>query len=409
MSRKLDIDVVIFGGGVAGLWTLNYLSNRGYDTVLIENAQLGKGQTIATQGIIHGGGKYLLLESRGSASFLKRWRSMRAIRKMPEVWGAHLNPSEEIYPDLSSGVEQTGSCYFYRSKNDSGSIRPLLFECLARSALATSLEKVRRDDAPKFLSDSARSIYSVSERTIEARKLLSGLASPFRDRIIYSDTLELRGSEIIVRDRFDEQEFVLNPHAIVLAAGSGNEILANQFGISANLQRRPLKQVYLGHPELPEFWAHCIDRQQTRATFTTHPSEIYERVWQIGGTIAEEGVKMRSKEMGRFVRKELSEILSGLELPDDVEIGTFSVDRAEPATEKGQRPSGTGLYTNGRIITAYPTKLVLAPQLAQEVYESVSSLGISKKDNVPDGPFERRTEVIADYPWDKMALEVSAH
>ena len=53
-------DVVIFGGGVAGLWLLDELVRRGRDALLLESSRLGTGQSIAAQGIIHGGLKYSL-------------------------------------------------------------------------------------------------------------------------------------------------------------------------------------------------------------------------------------------------------------------------------------------------------------------------------------------------------------
>ena len=54
------IDIAILGGGIAGLWLLNLLVSRGYSVVLLEKEALGAGQTIASQGMIHGGVKYAL-------------------------------------------------------------------------------------------------------------------------------------------------------------------------------------------------------------------------------------------------------------------------------------------------------------------------------------------------------------
>lgn len=57
---NLKTQVAIFGGGVAGLWLLNRLRQKNIDCVLIENKELGGGQTIYSQGIIHSGVKYAL-------------------------------------------------------------------------------------------------------------------------------------------------------------------------------------------------------------------------------------------------------------------------------------------------------------------------------------------------------------
>ena len=59
-GQELHVDVAIVGGGIAGLWLLNRAANAGYSTLLIEKAALGAGQTLASQGMIHGGVKYML-------------------------------------------------------------------------------------------------------------------------------------------------------------------------------------------------------------------------------------------------------------------------------------------------------------------------------------------------------------
>ena len=74
----MRIDVLIFGGGAAGLWLLDTLHRKGYRVLLAETTALGAGQTIAAQGIIHGGIKYTL-----TGLFTE---SARAIRDMPGVW-----------------------------------------------------------------------------------------------------------------------------------------------------------------------------------------------------------------------------------------------------------------------------------------------------------------------------------
>ena len=55
LPDKTKIDVVIFGAGIAGLWTFNRLKSLGYDVLLLEKKAIGCGQTLASQGIIHSG------------------------------------------------------------------------------------------------------------------------------------------------------------------------------------------------------------------------------------------------------------------------------------------------------------------------------------------------------------------
>lgn len=54
MSQTVEADVVVIGGGIAGLWLFRTLSTLGYQTLLLERDSLGGGQTIKSQGIVHG-------------------------------------------------------------------------------------------------------------------------------------------------------------------------------------------------------------------------------------------------------------------------------------------------------------------------------------------------------------------
>jgi len=370
----MKVDAVVFGGGASGLWTLNELSNKGYSVVLIESQELGRGQTIATQGIIHSGGKYLLMQSRGYSEspfelitgIPKRLRSIRGLKQMPAIWEAHFNGQE---PDLSDTIS-SNFCYFFQS---SANFKTRIFENLCRFGLETKLERV---DPPEILK--GKRVFKMHERIIDPKKLLERLASPHADKIIYG------------RAEFDDGVNIngisLNPEIKIFLAGSGNKTLAEAEGIDLPMQERPLTQKYIGHPDLPNFFGHCIDGQQTRATITTHPSKKHGKVWQIGGTVAEDDLD---------IRKELPGILN-YELPRDAFIGSFKVNRAEPLAG-GVRPSGTGIVEIENNIFGWPTKLVLVPELADEITKIMQSK-IKPSGNKID--LSRQELRIANFPWD---------
>jgi glycerol-3-phosphate dehydrogenase len=73
---------------VAGLWTLQALAAAGYRVALLEADALGGVQSIASQGIIHGGTKYAL------GGVLTD--SAQAIGDMPHVWRECLEGRGEI-------------------------------------------------------------------------------------------------------------------------------------------------------------------------------------------------------------------------------------------------------------------------------------------------------------------------
>ena len=79
-ETRVPVDVLILGGGIAGLWTLAKLRRAGYRAVLLESEALGAGQTRFAQGIIHGGTKYALTG--------KLTASTEALADMPSTWRA---------------------------------------------------------------------------------------------------------------------------------------------------------------------------------------------------------------------------------------------------------------------------------------------------------------------------------
>ena len=91
MPESLSTDVLIVGGGVAGLWLNARLRRLGFATLLVDKGTLGGGQSVKSQGIIHGGTKYALSGALTGAS--------EAIADMPRRWREALEGKGEL--DLS--------------------------------------------------------------------------------------------------------------------------------------------------------------------------------------------------------------------------------------------------------------------------------------------------------------------
>jgi len=101
MPSVISTDVLIVGAGVAGLWLNARLRRQGFSTVLVENATLGGGQSVKSQGIIHGGAKYALHGALTGAS--------EAIADMPRRWREALAGDGEL--DLS-GVRVLSQAHY---------------------------------------------------------------------------------------------------------------------------------------------------------------------------------------------------------------------------------------------------------------------------------------------------------
>ena len=80
--REIEVDVVVIGGGVAALWTANALRSAGHSVIVLTNGPIGEGQSLAAQGVIHGGLKYAVTG--------KLTDSSEALADMPARWLAAL-------------------------------------------------------------------------------------------------------------------------------------------------------------------------------------------------------------------------------------------------------------------------------------------------------------------------------
>jgi len=394
-------DVVIIGGGVAGLWTLDQLVRDGHQAVLLEVSRLGLGQTASAQGIIHGGLKYSLSGTTSSSAL--------GVKQMPAVWSECLAGARE--PDLRDVTLRSRSCLLWRGS----SLGSRLGFLGARLGLEVTPRRLEPGNRPPLLADHPGPVAEMDEPVIDPVSLLQSLAKRHQQRLFLYDRdriswkLARPGVVSGLRiwhpwDSLPGSMLQLAPTAVVLAAGAGNAKLRQQLGLSAMAtQKRPLHMVMVrGEPsQLPQLCGHQVDGAHTRITITSDVDTQGRTVWQLGGQVAEDGVGMTRQELVDFVAKELAEVLPRLEL-GGLEVNTYRVDRAEAATGGGGRPETQSLQVEGNTLTAFPTKLALAPVLALEVSAAIGDLaaraprGVSRSLETIDWP---RPEV-ARPPWE---------
>ncbi|MBD3646222.1 MAG: FAD-dependent oxidoreductase, partial [Pseudomonadales bacterium] len=128
MPDTIHTDVAILGGGVSGLWILNVLRNRGYRALLLERQALGEGQTIASQGMIHGGIKYTLEgfttdASETIAAMTNLWRDCLSGKGPIDLSEANL--LSEDYFMFSDDSVTSRLTAFFGSRSLRGRISPL--------------------------------------------------------------------------------------------------------------------------------------------------------------------------------------------------------------------------------------------------------------------------------------------
>lgn len=392
-AEALSIDALLIGGGIAGVWILDALRREGKSVVLAESEKIGNGQSVCAQGIIHGGLKYAL---GGVAS-----RDARQIAKMPEIWRESMEGSTS--PDLSSAEVLSHHTWLWRSD----SLRARVGMLGAKIGLQTRPEAVSTEDRPALLQNAPGEVLRVAEPVVEVRSVLRALTEAHRDYLVKVDGPE--GIEFSSRNgRVDRailrgggEEITLCPKTVVLTAGTGNEGLRSRLGLETTLtQRRGLHMVLL-QGALPPFFGHCIDGNRTRVTISSSaPNSEGIVTWQIGGELSESGVKLEEEPLIRRAQEELQAVLPDLK-QEGLSWSTYRVDRAERATTGNRRPEDISIIEegDGHTLTCWPTKLALAPRLAQEVCSR-----ISQEHNAPEllsalASFPRPS--IAPFPWDR--------
>lgn len=361
---RLRADTLILGGGAAGLWLLDDLMRSGHSALLLEASALGYGQTVASQGIIHGGLKYSL------SGLLTD--SADAIKHLPQLWRDCL--AGRAKPDLSHTALRSEFCHLWSTD----SIMSRLGKLGASLALTVKPTSLPREQWPALLEHCAGSVSRLDEQVVVPASFIADLANQHRDRILKIDALNgLRfemGADghvkaVALIDAVSQKTLELQPKTVVLCAGQGNAALRTMLGLSSQaMQRRPL-HVTMARGPLPWFNGHCVDGSRTRITITSDTDSHGRTIWQLGGQVSEDGVAMERGQLIAHVKNELLAVMPDAMAIDfsQVQWSTYRIDRAEGAMRNNQRPSDAVVLHEGNVITCWPTKLVLAPQAANRI------------------------------------------
>lgn len=388
-NLKLKTQVAIFGGGVAGLWLLNRLRQLNIQCVLIESHQLGCGQSIYSQGIIHSGVKYAL---QGKLTV-----SAQAMKDMPDVWHQCFRGEGEI--DLSSVTILSEYQYMWSP----GSLAANLAVFLASKNVKSQVSCLTKEDYPEVFStpNFKGVVYRLEEPVLAVKTLIEALVAPCRENILHAQLQKIENSTLYLNNASEEIE--LEAEQIILLAGKGNQELAQKLGLTLpKMQLRPLLMVAVSQANLPKLFAHAMQvSDKPRLTITTH-SNGESDVWYLGGDLAEMGVNRSSEEQIAFARKELTILFPHIDF-SAAKFETFYIERAEADYASGKKPDGPSMIVEKNVITAWPTKLAFAPLLAQQIIDQLSQWGVEGRPSVAPASMPSLTfmmPAIANYPWE---------
>jgi hypothetical protein len=380
---RQNLDAVIAGGGIAGLWTLNQLLSAGYNAILVEARELGCEQTLASQGMIHGGLKYALAGTLTGAS--------EAIADMPDRWRRAMAGEG---PVNLSGLQAASECYYmYAGATTLGRLTGFF----ASRALRGRIDRIKPDAYPPILKHPGFSgvVYQLNDFVLDMPSLLRRLSEPVLDRIhrlqLSASNTALAGDRVVI----DLGECEVSARHLIACAGAGNEDLIDILNLEVATQRRPLHQVVVRHPDLKPFYAHCISgsrQAEPRITFTSVDTP-QGCVWYLGGQLATSGVDRSEAEQINHARAELDLCVPWIDW-QEAELTTFRVDRAEPLQQGMLKPDAAVVSRTGPVIVAWPTKLSLAPDLGAQV-AALMDPPQPGRDPVP----QVCAPPIGSYPW----------
>ncbi|MBN0988381.1 FAD-dependent oxidoreductase [Amphritea pacifica] len=355
--QTIKTDLVILGGGVAGLWLLNRALQQGYDALLLETADLGGAQSVRSQGIIHGGTKYALNGVLTQAA--------SSIADMPSRWRACLDGTGEL--DLSSAKILSEAHYMW-SKASLGAKMTSFF---ASKALKGRVDAVAPDQRPEAFNhpDFRGNLYRLNEIVLDVPTVIEALSRPHIQRIVKIDAdalrFELADNGVTA---LQLPQLRIEAQRYITCAGEGTEALLQHLNIrQPQMQRRPLHMVMVRHQsDLPTF-AHCISNgSKPVVTITTHPASNDEQVWYLGGDLAESGMRLSSEQQCQKAEKLIRELLPWVGLKNP-RWASFHINRAEPKQSSLTRPDSAFAQTAGNCIISWPTKLALAPDLSDQI------------------------------------------
>lgn len=381
----MKYDVIIIGAGIAGLWLADRLKRDGYNLIVVDQSAIGGVQTLASQGMIHGGQKYAISG--------KVTHHATAISDMPGRWESCLGGWGEV--DLA-GVHPL-------SENQimwpAGSVIADAAVFAAAQLVNANTRKLTPDEEPAVLAEMRAAkkfkgrVYELPEKVLDIKELVTALSAPLRDRIFRGTVDELLpDGQIVISGK------ACRAQVVIFTAGLGNERVFELLRIKEKMtQRRPLRQIMVRAMTYALYGHGIAGKTKPRVTVTSHPMLGGGYVWYLGGNVAEECADKGEEDALQFARREMADMFPLIDWADK-EWASWLGDRAEPADEKGILPPGPHVHQRGQILIAWPTKLTFTPALADRVMAWMKNKEITPEHTspLPDFPLAD----IGVYPWE---------
>jgi L-2-hydroxyglutarate oxidase LhgO len=360
MNHIFKTDIILFGGGIAGLWLLNRLKKEGYSVILLENEKIGGTQTIHSQGVIHSGFKYQ-----------NHPEIVAKLKEMQREWTEALQGRGGV--DLSK-TKVSAQHQHYWTQNVA--VNADFYDKL----VGNDFKKLSKKDFPSLLQHSnyTGKVFEAAEMILDMPSLIQNLYDNYANFIFkinqktdfcFDEKGVLKSLTLQNGDSIEAQFFIFT-------AGAGNESLVNELKIKQlcyksmqKMQKRPLHQVVIYKQDLPDFNGVCVSPELNAFTpviITTHYTENKQKIWNLGGDIATKGVERSEKEQILFAKSEMNRLLPNINW-SNARWATYRVDRAEPLQSEVILPTDVCVDVCMNAIQIFPVKFALMPDVAHKV------------------------------------------
>ncbi|MGH1404469.1 MAG: FAD-dependent oxidoreductase [Alphaproteobacteria bacterium] len=382
-ENNYNIDIAIFGAGIAGLWTFHRLRKLGYNAVLFEKNSIGHGQTIASQGIIHSGLKFSLV---GKVNKLAQ-----NISKMPDIWRNALQGEGDV--DLSTATANATSQHLLIPPGFMGGLTALV----AQKALGKHVRTIPEKQWPDNLKQSGfrgNTIF-MGEPVLDIPSVLRALAEPYRKNI-YKITEQQAQNPL----HFLEENRI-TARKIIFTGAADNKTIAeqNQHNKGLETQKRPLMQGMIKNAPFP-LWAHLVGKtDKPVASITSHYTENKELIWYLGGGVAERAKESNPADVHHAMISALNTYMPNIQT-DNLEWSTLPIDRVEGKSKTDSwMPDIPTIHDAGDVLYCWPTKLTFSPMLSDMIISKLQDSNISPSQTQSDIASLPKAE-YAKTPWD---------
>jgi glycine/D-amino acid oxidase-like deaminating enzyme len=379
-----NFDIVICGGGVAGLWLLNVLHKVGFNVILIEKNSLGGTQTMASQGMIHGGQRYML---GGNPS-----THAASVAALPKRWDACLSGRGELDLTEVSVLSETQVMW------STGGRMANLALSAGTQTIKAKTRKLSMYQVPEALSGlSGIPVYELPEKVLNVGSLVEILSGPHKSR------LHKGCVESLSRDgRLTVAGTEIKAQIVICAAGLGNEELLTLLEVDkATTQRRPLRQLMVRTMPFALYGHGITTSYKPRVTVTSFPMHSGGYVWYLGGAIADDTLKLSKDDAIAYAKKEMLAMFGHLDW-EGKQWATWYGVRAEAFCKNGRLPSGPVVNEYGNALVVWPTKLTLVPLLGDKVLARLAEKGVFPGHSDPASKAIKQVPLhLESFPWEQ--------